>query len=57
MNREIYVCIRFSEKASMRMDSKSFNNFVKRLRKEMLPKLAEHFKKVDNKAKVWIATG
>lgn len=56
MNREIYICIRFSDKASMEMDNKSFDNFVGKLRKEMLPKLAEQFRKVDKKAKVWIAT-
>lgn len=55
-NREIYVCVRFSDKASMKIDDKSFSSFVEKLKKEMLPKLTEQFRKIDKNVKVWVAT-
>jgi hypothetical protein len=57
MNRELYICIRFSKKVSEKAGIDGLQDLKKRFEKEMLPKIKTSLNAVDKGVKVWCKLG
>lgn len=57
ISKELFVCIRFSEKASEKMRDSDVKELKKKLEDQFVKPVKKVFQKYDKKVKMWVELG